>query len=507
MQRPPEPTAPPPPSAPGCTARECSASLGEPARCGPDGACSRLTAEGCELEASAQAIEDDRTVWIGAMFPADHADASVADFGQASLRAVSLAVQEIQSVSGGIPSPAGQRPIGVVACKDGRDPSRVARHLVEEVQAPAIVGFGSSQSLVELSSSLFIPRDVLAVAAANSSALLSGIPHPAGSPRLVFRTAANTDSRAAAIARLLESELEPRLRRRAGRAPKDPIRVALITRGTSAGLALSSALSRSLRLDGKPVAEAADSWLELRLLADDAAPRTDRVVADLVDFAPDLILVQDPSDVVTGRVLAPLEDRWLATKARPHYLVASSLEQEALRELLLHHPTIERRMLGLTPGAHGPATSAFTRAYNASFHTSYSDVEAPSAPYDSIYLLAYALAADAASVPTGASLSSAIARLAPPGRALDVGPASLLDAFSTLARGENVDPTGAFSLLDFDPATGETPTRYSVVCIRRDPNVRAPDTDDLRFVESKLTYDPRSATMQGTWGACEPDGS
>jgi hypothetical protein len=90
---------------------------------------------------------------------------------------------------------------------------------------------------------------------------------------------------------------------------------------------------------------------------------------------------------------------------------------------------------------------------------------------------------------------------------LDVGPSTLLEAFSTLERGENVDPTGAFSLLDFDPATGETPTRYSVVCIRRNPDVHAPETGDLRFVESKLTYDPQSATMRGAWGACEPDGS
>jgi eukaryotic-like serine/threonine-protein kinase len=462
----PAPTAPAP-TCPG--AKACSATLGEPARCGRDGACVALGSPLCTVEADAAAIESDRTVWIGAMFPADHDDTYTASFGKAAINAVSLAVREIQSVSGGVPGAGGEPvPLGLVACRDAKDPWSAARHLVDRVRVPAVIGFGSSKSVVELSTNLFLERDVLSIASINSSAMIASIPHAEGQPRLVYRTAANTATRAAALAKLVPDAIEPRLRsRRGAKTNTSDLRVALLTRHTAAGIAFADAVSEKLRFNGRSIRDNGAHFREVRLLGEDEATlQPDLAVADLVDLAPDLVIIQDTSDVVIGRVVSPLEDRWDTTRApRPSYVVTGSLEDEAVSELLRIHPTVGTRLLGLTPPWQTPANSAFTRAYNAAFRESFSEAESPGAPYDSAYLVAYAIAG-AEDPSSGASIARAFAKLLPPGPAIDVGPSRASEVFARVRRGAGVDLQGAFSRLDFDLGTGESPTDYTLVCGR-----------------------------------------
>jgi ABC-type branched-subunit amino acid transport system substrate-binding protein len=496
-----EPQRPAPsPAAATCPgAKVCTQTLGEPARCGPSGACVALGSAQCTVDADPAAIESDHTLWIGAMFPADHDDAYTASFGRGATNAASLAVHEITSVSGGVPVPDGHPlPVGLVACKDAKDPTAAARHLVESVGVPAVIGFGSGKSVVELSSSLFLKEDVLAVASINSSALLSSIPHPPDRPRLVFRTAANTATRAAALAKIIPEAIEPRLRSRPGSTDRD-LRVGVVVRQTSAGIAFSEALAQNLSFNGRSVRDNGPSFSEVRLVGENEASMKPALAASaLLAAAPDLVVIQDTSDIVVGGVIVPLEDRWDAARGpRPTYLLTGSIEAEAVGELLRRHPTVGERLLGITPPWQTPANVSFTRAYNAAFREKLSEAESPGAPYDSVYLVAYA--ASIASDPTsGASLSRALARLSPPGEPIQVGPTGWLDGTARLARGERVDLFGTFSRLDFDPQTGESPTDYALVC----GQLRE---DTLAISAAGVLYDAGKGHVVGTLGCGVPN--
>jgi hypothetical protein len=117
---------------------------------------------------------------------------------------------------------------------------------------------------------------------------------------------------------------------------------------------------------------------------------------------------------------------------------------------------------------------------------------APQPSYDAFYVLAYAAYAIGASDVTGPALSRAIGRLLPPGRRVDVGPRGIYDAFATLRSGGKIDLNGAIGALDFDPATGEAPVDYAILCCAVDDHGRASS-----MVESGLVYDAKLGKLTG----------
>ena len=132
-------------------------------------------------------------------------------------------------MAGGLPSPGGgTRPIALLACDDNADARRAAGHLVNDVGVPAILGFYDSQELIALASSIFLPNDVLAMATLNRSSLVTGIPHPPGRPRLVWRTTINSAQTAVPLSRLVSDLIEPQLRATPGViAAGESVRVAI----------------------------------------------------------------------------------------------------------------------------------------------------------------------------------------------------------------------------------------------------------------------------------------
>src|SRR5262249_12353477 len=138
----------------GCTDnRSCvAASGGKPAICRKDdGACVPLETDQCKVLAEPGDVENDTTVWLGAMFPISQPDR--ASYGQRAGKAIDLARRDFAETTGGVPSlspgrPA--RPLAVVLCDDREDATRAARHLVDDVRVPAIVGFSRSKEVLDL---------------------------------------------------------------------------------------------------------------------------------------------------------------------------------------------------------------------------------------------------------------------------------------------------------------------------------------------------------------------
>jgi hypothetical protein len=137
----------------------CSAQAGQPAVCGADGRCLPVTSEDCAPLASLEALSAE-TLWFGLMFPRKGPDAAA--YGEAMVRAADLARQDFARISGGLPGANGEaRALGLVACDDSASPERAARHLIEGLGVPAVIGFHSSNELVELGTKLLVPAGTL----------------------------------------------------------------------------------------------------------------------------------------------------------------------------------------------------------------------------------------------------------------------------------------------------------------------------------------------------------
>jgi ABC-type branched-subunit amino acid transport system substrate-binding protein len=437
-------------------------------------------------------VANDATIWIGAMFPTR---GPMAPEFSGSLRAVDLARRDFIDVSNGLPSarPGGPvRPLAVLACDDGEDPPRAARHLVDDVGVPAVIGFARSKEVVDLAVDLFNPRGVLALAA-NTASMISDIPRLPGRPRLVWRTTISGPIIARSMAAVVGTVIEPELRRTRFLGRDEPMRVALVRTDNTSGIGLSDSLVSSLRYNGKSVAENGDATYREMVMADTGGragriTEDDGVVAQLAAFRPHVVL--DAAGEV-GTLVARLEATWPpAERFRPSYLAQGTLSGAELGTSVSRNPELARRLFGVDTAIDTPAVAKFVLRYNQVFSPAITALEASDAPYDAFYLLAYAIAALGDGPIDGASLARAIPRLQG-GTPVDVGAGGIYAALGTLGRGESIDLRGTVTSLDFDDATGDAPASYAVFCFRSDSGGH--------FVpaESGLSFDGKPGQASG----------
>jgi hypothetical protein len=449
-----------------------------------------LASEDCDVHASREAIESDDTVWFGSMLPLKGPT-----FGEQPLRALDLARQDFDQMMAGYAKAGGEvhvRPFGVVSCDDTRDAMRAARHLVEGVHTPAIIGFRSAAELIDVGSALLVPNHVVAVASLTTSPLATSLPTAPGQPRLVWRTTYSSAESARAIGHVVPDLLEPALRRSGGGARENAaIRVALVRQQSRGGTTFDSLLFKALRFNGKSALENGDDYREVVARSDDGGEARDfnSAATELVSFAPRVVIV-----IIDGPagLMEAVERRWPRAAPRPVYLFITPIEAEVLRWV---GGSAERRhrALGLSPMMSRSVTARFVLHYNESAQERVTAANAPSESFDAFYLLAYATFASADDAPvTGASLARSIAHLVPPGPRVDVGPAQIFDAFNALRRGERIDLDGAASALDFDLATGETHVDHAVVCASVDADGKA-----AGVVESGVIYRSAEDRLEG----------
>jgi len=455
-------------TAAGCASnRACREALGRPAVCRrDDGACAPLETDECKLFAEPGEADDDRTVFLGAMFPLSGALATE-PIGRPSARAVDLARRDFVQIAHGLPQgDAPPRPVAVVACDDAADSAKVARHLALDVRVPAIIGFGSSKDFAALALSLFVPHRVLSIAAKNSSALITAIPVPAGEPRLVFRTSLSSAGVAEPVSLLVERVIEPKLRPKL-RDPARPLRLALLRRRSAAGLALGDALFGALRFNGKSALENGAAFREVSIdepSEADAGASYAAAVSELLRFAPDVV-VYGGADELTAGLFQPLESAWpRAEDHRPTYVALNSFTGTSFSTWLGTNAELRHRFIGIAAPASTPANARFTMRYNEAYAEKVTANLSPAAPYDAFYLLAYAALAAGEGARRGSDLARAIERLTPPGKRIEVGPSAIFDAAAALRAGEKIDLAGAGGPLDFDLGTGESPADYVFVC-------------------------------------------
>jgi serine/threonine protein kinase len=471
---------------PECTrATECVAKLGgKPAVCGPTGKCAAIESAECKAEYEPDDLKRDDTVWIGAMFPTSGAQAR---FGVSNSHAVELGRRDFAQASVSLRAPDGSplvRPLAVVDCDDASAADRVAEHLVHDLGVPAVLGIGGRRS-VQLTTSLFVPNDVLTVPSLSQSPLFASIPHAPGQPRMVWRTTYDNAEAARAIAALVE-RLESELRARGELAAKSEARIAVVRRRSPSNALFAEKLFEAARFNGRPALENGPAYREFSVAPDEDEDDAE-VARQVALFAPTFIVFAVQSDFV-----AKVEAAWPpGAKPRPYYVSPSVLEAELLG-FLGTDAARRRRVFGLTTVSTTTTNARFVVHYNESFADAITRTWAPNSSYDAFYLAAYAAYALGQKPVTGRALAESIARLVPPGQPIEVGPSGILGAFAALSRGRAIDLIGATGSLDFDLKTGEASIDLAVLCAGTDAGGRAGDA-----VESGLVFDAKGGRLAG----------
>jgi hypothetical protein len=487
------PTAPTASAGPnGCTSSAaCSHAHGDGAwRCNAARhECVEIPWPQCTTFASPVDLASDDTVWIGAVMPTT---GPFADDILSERRALELAQREIDGALG---SSAGRdgglhaRPVAVVLCDENVDAVRQVRHLAEDVEVPAIVGFRWAKTALDVIPTELLPRHVLSFVSISQASQITKIPQAEGEPRLVWHSAVNNADTARPLAAMVGTVLEPELRR-ASLGAAQRMRVALVRTGDPArSRDLTDVLVHELRFNDRSALENGDDFRQFVYDAPEGGADHDAVVADLVAFAPQVVFYQGLSFV--PEILVPLEARW-KRGPRPYYLVDSDLDGDATA-FVGSNAERRHRFFGVT--------SVTTRAANAELVLHYNLVfpgapvtrsAAPAPSYDALYTLAYAAEAVGSGPIDGPALSRAMARLMPPGPSIEVGPGPILEAFRALRSGNRIDLEGAVGSLDFDPATGEAPIDYEVLCFGVDDHGRA-----VSSIAAGLAYDSKARKLSG----------
>ena len=350
--------------------------------------CVEIGSVDCKVVAEPTDFTNDETVWIGALYPTS---------GPLSeARAFELARQDFATALGGsVGGATGVRPIGEVLCDEVVDPVRATKHLVADVEAPAVVGFYGREDST-LIASILLPARVASFIAINSDSDLTRIPEPPTEPRLIWRTTLDAKDVAAPLAALVSDEIEHRTR---AQLPP-PFRVALLRRGASD---VSAEIFRELHFNGKSALENGDDFRQYAM-GTSADAGVDETVEALLAFRPRVIFLTQ-AFVPAGLEL--LERRW-GPGVRPVYLITSASFENDIPAFVGRDPDRRRRFFGVTNMLTRMPNAQLVLRYNQAFPTDpITRTEAPQPSYDAFYILAYSILAQGDATITGPSISRA----------------------------------------------------------------------------------------------------
>ena len=283
------------------------------------------------------------------------------------------------------------------------------------------------------------------------------------------------------------------------------LKLAIVYRDDAFGQSTYSSVSGSLAFNTKPIADAANaSYVKTyKYLPSSVQTQTDTAAA-VAATKPDVVLLFGTSESITN-VLYPLEVAMEANEpgdaVRPYYVLIDPNKVKELTDGLGNAaistvaPLRTRvRGVGTTPEATSVPVFA---EFNSAYLSRYGDN--PRAPsmgpsYDSMYALAFAIAATGNEPVTGKSVARGLAGLGT-GTEVTVGRTSTLSTFQKLSAGQAINPVGTFSHLKWDTAGTIVEGNLEVWCIGLAAGVPA-------YGSSGITMDIASQVVGGTYAQC-----
>jgi ABC-type branched-subunit amino acid transport system substrate-binding protein len=449
------------------TNRQCTQDLGETAvYVASSKSCVKLKSQDCTIVEGS--VEDDNTVLFGALLAQTGASAAS---GLARTNSARLAIRELNEgtrSNGGIPSPdvcASARPIALLACDDNEDPAnnkdrkRAARHLVDDLAIPIILGGSTSGSTTDIATNVALPKKTVLFAPSSTAIAITSLANAtADGVRLLWR-AAPSDKVQSQVLALQLTELE----KESGAGTS---KLAIVFKKDAYGQGLADALRAVGTLNQKPFSDAANAANVIEIGYDPTKPADlQAAVASLTSFGPTLVLLAGTAETITG-VMTPYE---AVANVKPTYLIPDGPRKPELITALMGNDALRKRIRGTVPGVVTPlADNFFFDRYKIAFPENNPTLSYGMAgSYDAIYLFAYALASIQGE-PTGVKFAAGLAKTAGASPRIDVGPASISQGIQTMTNGRTINFNGASGPLDFDPLIGEAPSDYTIFCVRFD---------------------------------------
>ncbi len=449
---------------------------GAPWICRPsDGRCVAIASEDCTPKFEPPDLDSDDTLWIGSMFPltGPRADA----YGKMHADGADFARREIAQMLGSLSGEQRVRPFALLSCNDANDGNRAAKHLVEDLGVPAVIGFQSTKELLDIAQSLLIPRGVLTIATISVSPLVTDLLQARDQPRSVWRTSYNYAGMSPAASLFLERSLT---------RASDKTRVAVLRGDSPVDAVIAESLFKTLRFNGKSALENGADYQEVIVAAKDGDGGLDKAAKILAAFAPSVVVSSAPPDVadVAGRLEAQ-------SAVRPTYLMING-SPSSLKAFIDGQKDRRRRVFGIVSPSASMPNARFVIRYNAANAAQVTRELNPASTYDAMYLLAYASAASPKVPIRGPVLAKAFGRLVGAGSAIEVGPSQLFQGIGRLNEGEPINLEGAMGSLDFDLRTGDWPSDFVLLCARRGADGKV-DGD----LETGLVYRAHTRAVEG----------
>ncbi len=440
-------------------------------------------------QAKQEILQDDNTIFFG--FIMDLLG-SGKNAGVARRQAVELAAGDIHSVARGIPGGADgkRRPIAWVACSETKDamsapdPKVPAKHLIENLNVPAILGASNSDTTIDLFNGYALAQGTLVFSPNSLSSALSS----STDKGLFWRTSATSILQGKAIQQQV-AELEATL-------PAGEHRLAMIYIQDAFGTDIFPHIQSGLSFNGAPITNTAVNGpacsatpcnVNSRIFTKQFPANTPAEVMTAVGhelflFNPDIVVAIGRRDAV--QITANAEAEGL----RAYYLFTQGSATADITTLLTANDAngIRGRVRGGRPLAAPDEASVFVPLYNQAFPGGPPSGNGVPGCFDITYLLTYAAAAaplPPGQILTGAHLNEGLKRVLNKD-AVDVfkvGSADLTKALEALSANKQINTKGVSYIFDFDTNVGEAPGKVDIFCVSENSN---------QLKSSGRVYDP-----------------
>ena len=460
------------------------------------------TAECPTVHGTKEQIENEKVIFVGLIDPA-----SAGELGLMFNKVVQYVQEEFtQESGGGLPSidgTPGTRPVVFVGCNEFgagiEGLQRGARHLVNEIGVPSIVGPIDSQNVFAIEASILLPAKVMSITPVSVVSALNDLPNPIAPTQLIWRPAVSDSALVKVVAPFVQNQLAQRTIDLAIRTGAEPLRVLVLAEGNIVGVTLQRRIQDILKFNGDKTAiqnsmdmppnYAVANFGDFNDPTNNPNPsrKITQALQQVFAFKPHIVI--HSSNILTvPRVFASLEALWPATSGpKPiHVSLQSSWISKPLFDVMATDPTLKQRVFVASTKADAGSSriGTFFLNFKQKFPEFNNAANNPLIPniYDSAYLMIYALAAVGNKPITGESIAVGMSRLGPPGTQLTDDAENVAQNLKVLTEGGNLDLIGLSGPLDFDVKEGG---------VVGDSEIRCPQLSGstvIGFQSSKYSY-------------------
>ncbi len=434
---------------PACDSHQvCADAFGDDFLCGTSSTCISALTDECTSVVWPEGVSRDKVVFIGSLIPVSPPYDAITVPLQ---NAVELAIDDFNDTTL-LP---GGRKVAWIACDDqGQSELAVtaARHLVEEVGAPAIIGPTFSEEVLHVAEEVTIPGGTLLISPTGSNKMITDLDDKG----LVWRTIPSDVYQASALRDRLLLDLDPK-----------PENIVILSKDDTYGNGLAddivpALLSGASKVTTYRYADPTSFASEEELLSAYGS-----AIAGAFQESPDALVLIGTSEI--AQLIGAYVKTWgelTPGQPLPRFILShgavpvmedavNQITSGPLRETLI--PLVE----GTAPVIQDTENFGF---YNIRYKIRFDEQDAvtsSSLSYDATMVVMFAMATVGEAEISGADISAGISRLVDKGgTAISFGSdLSFIKAtVDTLAIGGNVDLRGVSGELDFDLSTGEVRT-------------------------------------------------